>query len=148
MRPVTGGTQKLTMNSSERDYQQKLRQAQAQGDGNPFVAGVQEVYSKGAGQAAKDTRTRYGNVNIMPQELIEGENTNFAQKDAPANAPMADAINQTGVLDFGTSSTRNANKDHDQIATEKLDERLAMYAQAGSNAGFGNNNRAQTMRLN
>ena len=148
MRPVTGGTQKLTMNSSERDYQQKLRQAQAQGDGNPFVAGIQEVYSRGAGQAAKESRTRYGNVNIMPQELIEGENTNFAQKDAPANAPMADAINQTGVLDFGTSSTRNANKDHDQIATEKLDERLAMYAQAGSNAGFGNNNRAQTMRLN
>ena len=63
------------------------------------------------------------------------------------NAPLADAINQTGVLDFGTSSTRNANKDHDQVATEKLDERLAMYAKAGSNANFGNNNRAEIMRL-
>ena len=32
MRPVQGGTQKLTMNSQENDYQQKLRQAQAQAD--------------------------------------------------------------------------------------------------------------------
>jgi hypothetical protein len=135
------------MNSAERDYQQKLKQAQAQGDGNPFVAGIQEVFDMGAGEAAKQTRSKYGNVNIMPQELLEGENTNFAQKDAPSNAPLADAINQTGVLDFGTSSTRNANKDHDQVATEKLDERLAMYAQAGSNANFGNNNRAEIMRL-
>ena len=37
MRPVQGGTQKLTMNSSERDYQQRLKQAQAQGDGNPML---------------------------------------------------------------------------------------------------------------
>ena len=147
MRPVTGGTQKLTMDSAERDYQQKLKQAQAQGDGNPFVAGIQEVFDMGAGAAAKNTRTKYGNVNIMPQELLEGAETNFAQKDAPSNAPMADAINQTGVLDFGTSNTRNANKDHDQVATEELDKRLQMYAQAGSNADFGNNNRAQTMRL-
>ena len=44
MRPVQGGTQKLTMNNSERDYQQKLRQSMAQGDGNPFVAGVQQVF--------------------------------------------------------------------------------------------------------
>jgi hypothetical protein len=28
-----------------------------------------------------------------------------------------------------------------------LDDRLQMYAKAGSNAGFGNNNRAETMRL-
>jgi len=148
MRPVTSGTQKLTMNSAERDYQQRLRQAQAQGDGNPFVAGIQEVFVEGAGQAAKQTRTKYGNVNIMPQELIEGADTNFAQKDAPANAPLADSLNQTGVLDFGTSSTKNANKDHDQVATEELDKRLQMYAKAGSNAGFGNNNRAETLRLN
>ena len=147
MRPVQGGTQKLTMNSADRDYQQKLRQAQAQGDGNPFVAGVQEVFTEGAGEASKESRTQYGNVNLMPQEVLQGSLSNFAQKDAPSNAPLADAINQTGVLDFGTSSTRNANKDHDQVATEKLDERLKMYAKAGSNADFGNNNRAETMRL-
>ena len=148
MRPVTGGTQKLTMNSAERDYQQKLKQAQAQGDGNPFVAGIQEVFDMGAGQAAKQTRTKYGNVNIMPQELLEGQTTNFAQKDAPSNAPLEDPLNQTGTMDIGASATRSPNKDVDLMAVDKLEERLSMYAQAGSNAGFGNNNRAQTMRLN
>ena len=83
MRPVSGGTQKLTMNSQENDYQQKLRQAQAQADGNPFVAGIQEVFDKGAGEASKDSRNQYGNVNLMPQEVLEGSFSNFAQKDAP-----------------------------------------------------------------
>ena len=59
------------MNSAERDYQQKLRQAKAQGDGNPFVAGVQEVFTEGAGEASKESRTQYGNVNLMPSG-IEG----------------------------------------------------------------------------
>jgi len=148
MRPVQGGTQKLTMNSSERDYQQKLKQAQAQGDGNPFVAGIQEVFDMGAGQAAKQTRTKYGNVNLMPQEILEGATTNFQQKDAPANAPLEDPINQTGAVDLGTSATKTANTDPEQFETDALDRRLAMYAQAGSNAGLGNNNRAETMRLN
>jgi len=46
------------------------------------------------------------------------------------------------------SATRNPNRDPEDLATKQLDERLQMYAKAGSNAGFGNNNRAQTMRLN
>ena len=33
----------------------------------------------------------------MPQEILEGVTTNFQQKDAPANMPLADAANQTGV---------------------------------------------------
>ena len=77
MRPVQGGTQKLTMNSAEKDYQQLLRQSSAQADGNPFVAGIQEVFDMGAGQAAKNTRTKYGNVNLMPQELLQGATANF-----------------------------------------------------------------------
>ena len=147
MRPVQGGTQKLTMNSQENDYQQKLRQAQAQADGNPYVAGIQEVFDKGAGEASKESRNQYGNVNLMPQEVLEGSFTNFAQKDAPANAPMADSMNQTGTLDFGSSMTKQANSEPEEMATDVLDKRLLMYAQAGSNAGFGNNNRAETMRL-
>ena len=147
MRPVQGGTQKLTMNSQENDYQQKLRQAQAQADGNPYVAGIQEVFDKGAGEASKESRNQYGNVNLMPQEVLEGSFTNFAQKDAPANAPMADAMNQSGTLDFGSSMTKQANSEPEEMATDELDKRLQMYAQAGSNAGFGNNNRAETMRL-
>jgi len=147
MRPVQGGTQKLTMNSQENDYRQKLRQAQAQADGNPYVAGIQEVFDKGAGEASKESRNQYGNVNLMPQEVLEGSFTNFAQKDAPANAPMADSMNQTGTLDFGSSMTKQANSEPEEMATDVLDRRLQMYAQAGSNAGFGNNNRAETMRL-
>ena len=148
MRPVQGGTQKLTMNSADRDYQQKLRQAQAQGDGNPFVAGVQEVFLEGAGEAIKGSRTQYGDVPLKPQELIQGQLSNFAQKDAPGNAPMEEPYNQTGTMDLQMSNTRSPNRDQDQLAVEKLDERLQMYAKAGSNAGFGNNDRSQTMRLN
>ena len=148
MRPVQGGTQKLTMNSQENDYQQKLRQAQAQADGNPYVAGIQEVFDKGAGEASKDSRNQYGNVNLMPQEVLEGSFTNFAQKDAPSNAPMADPMNQSGAMDLGSSMTKQANSEPEEMATDVVDKRLQMYAQAGSNAGFGNNNRAETMRLN
>ena len=148
MHPVQGGTQKLTMNSAERDYQQKLRQSQAQGDGNPFVAGVQSVFNEGAGEASKESRTQYGNVNLLPQELIQGSSGNFAQKDAPANSPMEDPVNQTGAVDLEMSATRDPNKDTEMMAADKLEERLSMYAKAGSNAGFGNNNRSQTMSLN
>ena len=148
MRPVQGGTQKLTMNSAENDYQQKLRQAQAQADGNPFVAGIQEVFKEGAGEASKDSRTQYGNVNLMPQEVLEGSFSNYQQKDAPAKSPMNDVINQSASLDAGTSmTTGNPTEGPEEMATDKLTERLNMYAQAGSNAGFGYNNRAQTMRL-
>ena len=147
MRPVQGGTQKLTMNNAERDYQQRLKHAQGLRS-NPFVAGVQEVFQEGAGEASKESRTQYGNVNLMPQELIQGSFSNFAQKDAPANKPMSDPMNQSGTMDLEVSATRSPNKDTDLMAVDKLEERLSMYAKAGSNAGFGNNNRSQTMRLN
>lgn len=42
MHPVyTHGATKITMNSRERDYQERLRQTKAQGDGNSFVMGQQ-----------------------------------------------------------------------------------------------------------
>ena len=103
---------------------------------------------KGAGEASKESRTQYGNVNLMPQEVIQGSLSNFAQKDAPANAPLEDPLNQSGTMDLGVSATKAPNKDVDLMAVDKLEDRLRMYAEAGSNAGFGNNNRAQTMRLN
>ena len=147
MRPVQGGTQKLTMNSQENDYQQKLRQAQAQADGNPFVAGIQEVFNAGAGEASKDSRTQYGNVNLMPQEVLEGSFSNYQQNDAPANAPLNDPMNQSASMEIGTSMTSTPNEGPEEMATDKLTEKLKMYAEAGSNAGFGNNNRQETMRL-
>ncbi len=147
MRPVQGGTQKLTMNSQENDYQQKLRQAQAQADGNPFVAGIQEVFKAGAGEASKDSRTQYGNVNLMPQEVLEGSFSNYQQNDAPANAPLNDPMNQSASMEMGTSMTSTPSEGPEEMATDKLTEKLKMYAEAGSNAGFGNNNRQETMRL-
>ena len=147
MRPVQGGTQKLTMNSQENDYQQKLRQAQAQADGNPFVAGIQEVFNAGAGEASKDSRTQYGNVNLMPQEVLEGSFSNYQQNDAPANAPMNDPMNQSASMEMGTSMTSTPSEGPEEMATDKLTQKLKMYAEAGSNAGFGNNNRQETMRL-
>ena len=147
MRPVQGGTQKLTMNSQENDYQQKLRQAQAQADGNPFVAGIQEVFNAGAGTASKDSRTQYGNVNLMPQEVLEGSFSNYQQNDAPANAPMNDPMNQSASMETVTSMTSTPSEGPEEMATDKLTEKLKMYAEAGSNAGFGNNNRQETMRL-
>ena len=147
LKPVSGGTQKLVMNNSERDYQQKLRQSIAQGDGNPFVAGVQQVFMDGAGEAVKGSRTQYGDVPLKPQELLQGSTGNFQQKDAPANSPLDEPYNQTGSMELQSSATRSPNRDTDQLATDKLDQRLMMYARAGSNAGFGNNNRADIMRL-
>ena len=38
---TTHGAPKITMDSKERDYQERLRQTKAQGDGNPNVMGVQ-----------------------------------------------------------------------------------------------------------
>ena len=60
---------------------------------------------------------------------------------------MADPLNQSGDMELQVSATRAPNKDTDLMAVDKLEERLNMYAKAGSNAGFGNNNRSQTMRL-
>jgi hypothetical protein len=149
MRPVQGGTQKLTMNSTENDYQQKLRQAQAQADGNPFVAGIQEVFNAGASVASKESASnQYGNVNLMPQEVLEGSFSNYQQNDAPANSPMNDPMNQSASMETGTSmTTSNPAEGPEELATDKLTERLNMYAKAGSNANFGHNNRQETMRL-
>ena len=41
------GAPKITMNSQEADYQMRLKQAQAQADGNPYVGGVQPEISTG-----------------------------------------------------------------------------------------------------
>ena len=146
MRPVQGGTQKLTMNSKERDYQQKLRQTRAQGDGNQYVVGVQEFLEEGGGEAIKATRNQRGDVTQKPGSLIQGPQGNFAQKDTTANDPLDDPHNQTASLGM-FSATQNPNRDPQDLADKKLVERLEMYQKAGSNANYGNNNRSETMRL-
>ena len=60
----------------------------------------------------------------MPQEVIQGSLSNFAQKDAPANAPLEDPLNQSGTMDLGVSATKAPNKDTDLMAVDKLEDRL------------------------
>jgi hypothetical protein len=93
----THGAHKITMNSQESDYEQRLKQARAQGDGNPYTSGIQPV------------------VNKVP---------------APETVP-----------------TPPAPPEQNSVGTDKLDQRLALYAKAAGNADFGNNDRSETMRI-
>ncbi|MAQ04619.1 MAG: hypothetical protein CMA50_02195 [Euryarchaeota archaeon] len=85
------------MNSQESDYEQRLKQARAQGDGNPYTSGIQPV------------------VNKVP---------------APETVP-----------------TPPSPPEQNSVGTDKLDQRLALYAKAAGNADFGNNDRSETMRI-
>ncbi len=93
----THGAHKITMNSQEADYQERLRQARAQGDGNPYTSGVQLV------------------ADSSPE---------------PETTP-----------------TPPAPPEQNNVGTDKLDQRLALYARAAGNADFGNNDRSETMRI-
>jgi hypothetical protein len=93
----THGAHKITMNSQEADYQERLRQARAQGDGNPYTSGLQPVAER------------------SPE---------------PETTPMPPAP-----------------PEQNNVGTDKLDQRLALYAKAAGNADFGNNDRSETMRI-
>lgn len=116
---TTHGAAKITMDSKERDYQERLRQTKAQGDGNPNVMGVQVP------------------VRHQPEAQLSSSN----------NTPIEDVRNESGNVDMGTSMTENASKNPDQFQTEELDRRLSMYAAAASNAGYSLNDRATTGAL-
>ena len=130
MQPVEGGTQKVTFgNEIEREYESRKRAAMAQADGNPYVGGV--------GMDVKATRSRvYGNPNIMPEQLIEGVDSNFQQDDAPGNAPHRDAMNTTGNVDLETSATNNPQQDPQMFEADALTERLEMMRRGGQKRGF------------
>ena len=114
---TTHGAHKITMDSKERDYQERLRQTKAQGDGNPQVMGVQAPPIK------------------------------EAQIVTAANTPVEKPQNVSGDADLGTSMTESASKNPDQFQTDALERRLGMYTQAASNAGYSLNDRSNTGRL-
>ena len=143
---VYAGTQKITMGrDGDTDYKSKLAAAKAQAGPNSYVQGVQSVMDEGAGEAVANTRTKYGNVNVMPQEILEGSNSNFAFKDSPGNQPNAE-MNQTGSVDSQVSSTNVPQQDPQQMESDALDRRIAMYRRAAGNADASANDRSQTMR--
>ena len=103
-------TQKITMGRDKRQDAIDAQNAQRQSGSNPFVQGIDAVMEEGVGGAIAQSRNQYGNVNIMPAEMIQGKNSNFSQQDAPSNAPMEDYANQTGSVDNQVSATEKDRK--------------------------------------
>jgi hypothetical protein len=140
MNPVAGGWTSHKMRSD--DYEGKKRAAVAQSGQNSYIQGVQSVMDDGAGTAIANTRTKYGNANLMPNSVLQGETSNFQQTDAPGNRPMEDLPNQTGSVDTEVSSTNVPQQDPETMETDALERRLTMMAKGGQGfPGLNNRNR-------
>lgn len=141
MNPVAGGFTPHKI-KGDGDYEAQKRAAMAQAGQNSYIQGVQSVMQDGAGTAIQNTRTKYGNVNLMPNEVLQGGKSNFAQRDIPGNQPLDDIPNQTGSTELETSSTAVPQEDPQEMETDALDERLKMYAKAGQGfSGFNDRSR-------
>lgn len=124
------------------DYESQKRAAVAQSQKNSYIQGVQSVMDEGAGTAVANSRSKYGNVNLMPNELLQGQNSNFAYKDSPGNQPLEDITNQTGSIRTEASSTNVPQQDPEVMETDALERRLAMMAKGGQGfPGLNNRNR-------
>lgn len=130
MQPVSGGWESHTIRG-DGDYEAKKRAAIAQASQNQYIQGIQEVFREGAGDAIAGSRTRYGNVNVMPQEIIQGDSSIFQQGSEPGNTPMSDPLNQTGNLATEASATSTPQADPQDFETAALDERLKRMAKGG-----------------
>ena len=142
MNPVRGGFTTHRMNSGEEDYQAKKKAAVAQSGQNSYIQGVQSVMDEGAGSAIQNTRTKYGNVNLMPNQVLQGQTSNFQQEDSPGNQSMLDLPNQSGSVDTQSSSTNVPQQDPDAMETDALERRLSMMAKGGQGfPGLNDRNR-------
>ena len=128
------GTQKITMGRDKRQDAIDAENARRQAGRNPFVQGVDAVMEDGVGTAIAQSRNQYGNANIMPNEVIQGARSNFSQEDAVGNKPMEDYSNQTGALDYQTSSTERPEQDPEDLENDALDRRVKMIQRAQGNA--------------
>lgn len=133
MHPVSGGTQKVTFEKeNEREYDSQRRSAIAQADANPYVGGV--------GLDVQRTRSKYGNPNVMPEQLIEGVSSNFQAGDAPGNAPLDDPLNTTGSLQNEVSATEIPQEDPQSFQADALTERLELMRRGGQKRGYNDPN--------
>jgi len=132
MEPVGGGWTSHKI-KGDGDYEAQKRAALAQSASNSYIQGVQSTMAMGAGEAIKGTRSKYGDVNLMPQDVLQGATSNFAQKDVPGNMVLEDPVNQTGSQPLGTSATKVAQRDPEVFETSALDQRLQMMAKGGMN---------------
>jgi len=141
MEPVSGGFTPHKIRG-DGDYESQKRAALAQAQKNSYIQGVQSVMDEGAGTAIANSRSKYGNVNLMPNELIQGADSNFAYKDTPGNRPLEDLRNQSGSIKVETSSTNVPQQDPKEMETNALERRLAMMAKGGQGfPGLNNHNR-------
>lgn len=141
MHPVQGGWTSHKI-KGDGDYEAQKRAALAQSGKNSYIQGVQSVMDEGAGTAIEATRTKYGNVNIMPNEVLQGRSSNFAQKDAPGNQDLGDIKNRSGSVITEASSTNVPQEDPDSMETSALERRLSMMARGGQGfPGLNNRNR-------
>ncbi len=145
LRPVSTGTQKVTMNESERDYRSQRKAAEAQAS-NPYVSGIQEVFKQGAGTEVSKSRTNYGAVTEMPENVLEGENSNFAQPGDAGNNPNADPRNTTGNLDNEVSATTVPQDNVSDFQSDALAKRIEMMRGTMPQSHVSLNDRAETMR--
>ena len=141
MQPVSGGWTSHKIRG-DGDYEAKKRAALAQSRPNSYTQGVQSVMHDGAGMAIANTRTKYGNVNVMPQQVLEGATSNFAHQESPGNQPLSDLPNQSGAVMTQVSSTNVPQEDPKEMETDALERRLALYAKAGQGfAGYNDRSR-------
>jgi len=128
---VYAGTQKITMGrDGDTDYKSKRAAAVAQAGPNSFVQGVQTVMRDGPGDAVRNTRNEYGNANVMPNDIMQGEKSNFSYKDSPGNQPLDDLPNQTGSMTTQASSTNVPQQDPDAMETDALAQKFGTDALA------------------
>jgi len=132
---------KIVMDSKERDYQLAKKAALSQGNGNPYIAGIQTP-----GDAVKESRTEYGAPTVMPQTVGQGDN-GFEQKDSPANVVSVNPVNTSGSTAMGTSATANANEEPNAFQADGLARRMEAYSKAMGNSELNLNDLSQTSRL-
>jgi hypothetical protein len=77
----------------------------------------------------------------MPQQVLEGANSNFQQTDTPGNQVLDDLPNQTGSIRTEVSSTNVPQKDPEAMETDALSQ-IVLEKMARGGQGFpGLNNR-------
>ena len=78
----------------------------------------------------------------MPQQVLQGQTSNFAQEDTPGNQAMEDLPNQTGSTVTQASSTNVPQQDPEAMETSALENRLAMMRKGGQGfPGLNDRNR-------
>jgi hypothetical protein len=128
------GTQPIKIGRDKRQDAIDAENAKRQAGRNPFVQGVDAVMEDGVGSAIAQSRNKYGNANIMTNEVIQGDRSNFSQEDSTGNRPMEDYANQTGALDYQTSATERPEDDPQDLENDALERRVKMIQNAAGNA--------------